>query len=102
VTRLQPLPIPEPDKALGEMTDAERAAYLRQLRRAIRDDEIYRGARPPRTMRELELRRQGDAARAAQRAERIARAERRQRRRAGLQDGSRASTQKSERDGSDG
>ncbi len=83
MSRLQPLPIPEPDKPLSEMTDAERAAYLRQLRRAIRDDEIYRGARPPRTMRELELRRQGDAAREVKRAERIARAERRQQRRGG-------------------
>jgi hypothetical protein len=83
MTRLPPLqmPGPEPDKPLAEMTAEERVAYLRKLRRWIRDNEVYRGARAPRTMREIELRRQGAAAREAMRAERIARAERRVERR---------------------
>lgn len=83
MSRLPPLPMPdEPDKPLGDMTAEEQAAYLRQLRRWIRDDEVYRGARAPRAMREVELRRQGEAAREALRAERTARTLRRQARRA--------------------
>lgn len=77
MTRLPPLPLPEPDKPVAEMTGTERAAYVRKVQRAIRDDEVYRGARRPNTMREVELWRQGQAARAALRA---ANAERRQRR----------------------
>jgi hypothetical protein len=35
-----PLELPEPGKPLAEMAGAERAAYLRQLRRALRDDQV--------------------------------------------------------------
>lgn len=68
MTRLPPLPMPETDKPVREMTDAERAAYVSRVQRAIRDDEVYRGARRPRTMREVDLWRQGQAAREALRA----------------------------------
>jgi hypothetical protein len=46
---------PEPSKPVTEMTPDERAAYTAQLRRALRDDEIRRGTRPPRSMREVEI-----------------------------------------------
>jgi hypothetical protein len=42
-------------KPVTEMTAAERAAYTAQLRRAIRDDEVRRGRRPPRSMHEVEI-----------------------------------------------
>lgn len=76
-----PLELPEPPGSLTEMTPAERDAYLRKLRRALRDDQVRRGVRNPRTMREMEIRREGDAAREKWRAEKIAEAERRQARR---------------------
>jgi len=54
---------PEPPKPLTEMTAAERAAYMRQLRRAVHDDEARQGRRPPKTMRETEIWREGLVAR---------------------------------------
>jgi hypothetical protein len=78
-----PLELPEPGKPLAEMTVAEREAYLRQLRRALRDDQVRRGIQPPRTMREMEIWREGEAEREKWRAEKIAEIERRQQRRAG-------------------
>ena len=45
MTRLPPLPLPEPDKPIAEMTGTERAAYVRKVQRVIRDDEVYRGTR---------------------------------------------------------
>jgi hypothetical protein len=77
-----PLQLPEPGKPPAEMTGAERAAYLRQLRRALRDDQVRRGTQTPRTMREMEIWREGDAEREKWRAEKIAEAERRKARRA--------------------
>jgi hypothetical protein len=62
------------------MTAAERAAYTASLRRALRDDEVRRGKRPPKTMRETEIRHQAQVAKDEQAAARIARAERRQQR----------------------
>lgn len=41
-----------------EMTPTERDAYTTSLRRALRDDEVRRGRRPPRSMRETEIWRQ--------------------------------------------
>jgi len=72
-----PLQLPEPGKPPSEMTSAERAAYLRQLRRALRDDQVRRGTRPPSTMREMEIWREGEAQREQWREERIAQAEQR-------------------------
>jgi hypothetical protein len=77
VTRRRPPPLPDPGKPLAEMTAAERAASLRSMLRAIRDDEIRRGSRRPRSMREVEIWRQGEAERAERLAARIARARRR-------------------------
>jgi hypothetical protein len=65
MSRRRPPPIEEPEKPLGEMTPTERAAYLAQVRRALRDDEVRRGARPPRSMREIEIWREGRAEREA-------------------------------------
>jgi hypothetical protein len=78
----RPPPLPEPDKPLAEMTPAERDAYTRAVMRVIRDDEVRRGARRPRTMREIELAREGRAEREERLARRIARAERRSSKRA--------------------
>jgi hypothetical protein len=41
------------------MTPAERDAYTARLRRALRDDEIRRGSRPPKAMREMLIWREG-------------------------------------------
>ncbi|HEY3772158.1 MAG TPA: hypothetical protein VGL69_04125 [Solirubrobacteraceae bacterium] len=79
MSRRRPPPIEEPEKPLGEMTPAERAAYLAQVRRALRDDEVRRGARPPRSMREIEIWREAQATKDERAAARIAQAERRQR-----------------------
>jgi hypothetical protein len=73
-----PLQLPEPGKPLADMTSAERATYLRQLRRALRDDQVRRGVQQPGTMREMEIWREGEADREKWRAEKIAEAERRQ------------------------
>jgi hypothetical protein len=54
-----------------------RAGEARSMLRAIRDDEIRRGSRRPRSMREVEIWRQGEAERAERLAARIARARRR-------------------------
>lgn len=51
-------------------------AYLAKLRRALRDDEVRRGARTPRTMRETEIMLEGMAERDERLARRIARAKR--------------------------
>lgn len=51
--------LPEPEKPFREMTDAERSAYLGQLRHALRDDEVRSGSRRPQTMREFEIAREG-------------------------------------------
>jgi hypothetical protein len=64
------------------MTAAERETHFRKLRRALRDDQVRRGSRAPRTMREMEIWREGDAERERWRAEQIAEAERRQEQRA--------------------
>lgn len=79
----RPLEFPEPGKPLAEMTASEKAAYLRQLRRVLRDDEVRRGIRTPRTMREIEIWREGEAEREKWLAEKIAKAGRRQAARAG-------------------
>jgi hypothetical protein len=50
---------PEPEKPPSQMTDIERGAYLRQLRRALRDHEVRSGSRRPQTMREFEIAREG-------------------------------------------
>jgi len=77
VSRRRAPEIPEPSKPLTEMTRDELDAYRRQFLRAIRDDEVRRGVRRPRTMREVEIMREGMAEREARLARRIARAERR-------------------------
>jgi hypothetical protein len=77
VSRRRPPELPEPPKPLAQMTPAELDAYRRQFLRAVRDDEIRRGVRRPRTMREVDIMREGMAEREARLARRIARAERR-------------------------
>jgi hypothetical protein len=81
MSRRRPPPMPDPGKPLEEMTTAERTAYFRQLRRTLRDDEVRRGARPPRSMREFEIWREAQAERDQRVAARIARIDRRQARR---------------------
>lgn len=76
MSRRRPQPIEEPDKSMDEMTSKERAAYLTRLRRAVRDDQVRRGARRPKTMREAEIWHEALAERDERRARRIARAER--------------------------
>lgn len=71
---------PEPPKPVTEMTAAERAEYTSRLRRTLRDDEVRRGARPPRSLREFEIWREALVAKDERAAARIARAERRQQR----------------------
>jgi len=71
---------PEPEKPVAEMTAAERAAYTAQLRRTLRDDQVRRGSRPPRSMREFEIWHEALAEEDEKTAARIARAERRQQR----------------------
>lgn len=51
-------------------------AYLAKLRRALRDDEVRRGARMPRTMCETEIMLEGMDERDERPARRIARAKR--------------------------
>ena len=51
--------LPEPEKPVREMTSAKRGAYVRDLRRALRDDEVRSGSRRPQTMREFEIAREG-------------------------------------------
>lgn len=60
------------------MTPAERDTYFRQMRRALRYHEVRSGTRPPNTMREMEIWRQGNAEREQWLDEQIAEAERRQ------------------------
>jgi len=55
MSRRWPPPIEKPDKPLAAMTSAERAASLGRLRCAQRDDEVRRGRRRPKTMREVEI-----------------------------------------------
>jgi hypothetical protein len=69
------------------MTPAERTAHTAQLRRALRDDEVRRGARRPKTNREFEIWHEAQAAKDKRAAARIARAERRQQRPAAGQEG---------------
>jgi hypothetical protein len=80
MSRRRPPPIEEQEKPLGEMTPAERAAYLAQVRRTLREDEIRRGARPPRSLREFEIWREAQAEKDERAATRTARLERRQQR----------------------
>ena len=80
MSRLRPPPMEEPDKPVSEMTPTERAAYARQIQRAMRDDEVRRGVRPPKTMREMEIWHEAQAEREQRRTRRIDRAERRQER----------------------
>lgn len=47
--------MPKASKPVSEMTPAERAKYAAQLRRALRDDEVRRGRRAPKTMCEMEI-----------------------------------------------
>jgi hypothetical protein len=82
MSRLRPLAIDKPDKPITDMTPEQLAGYMAKVRRALRDDEVRRGARRPRTMREVELWREAQAAREERRAKRIARVKRKQERRA--------------------
>ncbi|MGH3295761.1 MAG: hypothetical protein ACRDP7_28575 [Trebonia sp.] len=77
--RTRPPELPKPEKLLTEMTPAELRAYTTQLRRALRDDEVRRGRRRPKTMREFQIWHEAQAAKEERAAARIARAERRQR-----------------------
>lgn len=70
---------PEPSKPIMEMTPEERLAYTKSLRRALRDDEVRRGTRPPKIMREMESWHQARVAEDEQMAARLAWAERRRR-----------------------
>jgi hypothetical protein len=74
--RRRPPPIEEPDKPVGEMPPTELAAYAARLRRTLRDDEVRRGARRPRSAREFEIWTQARAAQDERQAARIAWAER--------------------------
>ena len=77
-----PLELPEPGKPLAAMSPEERAAYVRKLRRALRDNEVRSGTRRPGTLREMEIWREGEADRERWRVEMIAEAERQQEERA--------------------
>jgi hypothetical protein len=79
--RRRPPELPKPSKPISEMTPAERAVHVAQLRRALRDEEVRRGTRPPKTMREMEIWHEAQAAKEERTAARIARAERKQQRR---------------------
>lgn len=59
------------------MTPAERVAYFRKVRRALRDNEVRSGTRRPNTMREMEIWREGEADREKWLAEQVAEAEER-------------------------
>lgn len=75
----RPLPdLPELPKPLKEMTVGELADYRRQFLRALRDDEVRRGVRRPRTMRETEIMLAGFAEREHRLTLRAERAGRRQ------------------------
>lgn len=75
--RRRPPETEDPPKPLSEMTRDELDAWRRRFFRTMRDDEIRRGTRRPRTIREVEIWREAQAERAARLARRIARAERR-------------------------
>jgi hypothetical protein len=60
------------------MTDAEQAAWARQVRWSLRDERVRRGTRTPRTMREMTIYLDAQAEKDEHSAGRIARAERRQ------------------------
>jgi hypothetical protein len=75
--RRKPPEIEDPPKPLSEMTRGELDSWRRQFFRTMRDDEISRGTRRPRSMREVEIWREAQAEREARLARRIARAERR-------------------------
>jgi hypothetical protein len=83
VSRRRPPPLPEPDKPVAEMTPTEHDDYVAKVRRAIRDDEVRRGARRPRTMREMEIRHQAIVEQDERLIRRAARAERRSQRQDG-------------------
>lgn len=51
----RPDDFPEPSKPVTEMTSAEKLQYARDLRRWLRDGEVRRGRKKPRTMRETEI-----------------------------------------------
>jgi hypothetical protein len=74
--------LPEPEKPVGEMTPEELAEHLREVRRALRDDQVRRGTKPPRTMRKTQIWHEELIAKEERAAARIARVERRQQRRA--------------------
>jgi hypothetical protein len=76
--RRRPPALPEPEKPFREMTDAERGAYLGQLRRALRDDEVRSGSRRPQAMREFGIAREGQLEREERMTRRAERAARRQ------------------------
>ena len=81
MTRRRPpefIDIPEPQTPVREMTPAERGAYVGQLRRAVRDYDVRRGARRPQTMREMEIVLAGFAEREHRLTRRAERPERRQ------------------------
>jgi hypothetical protein len=46
---------PAPVKPLAEMTSEEKQQYARDVRRWLRDGEIRRGRKRPRSMRETEI-----------------------------------------------
>jgi len=78
MSQRRPPPIEEPDKPLSEMTPAERAAYIARFRRTLHDDEVRRGTRQPRSMREFEIWREAQAEQDERLARRITRADRSQ------------------------
>jgi hypothetical protein len=78
--RRRPPELPEPEKPVGEMTSEERDEHVRELRRALRDEQVRRGTRPPKTMRETQIWHEALVAKEEQAAKRIARAERKQQR----------------------
>lgn len=69
------------------MTDVERGAWVRQVRRTLRDERVRRGTLAPKTMREMKIYLDARAEKDERAAARIARAQRLRKQPEGDQEG---------------